>query len=83
MRLPAESNQRQVMQAMLDSGVSTRRGIMCSHREEAYREFRLPYPLTLSEHAQDHCVLLPLYPQMTPVEQEQVAAALREAVRSC
>ena len=26
-----------VMQAMLDAGVSTRRGIMCSHREPAYQ----------------------------------------------
>ena len=31
-------DQRQVMQAMLDAGVSTRRGIMCAHREPAYRQ---------------------------------------------
>ena len=37
-RLPAECDQRRVMQAMLDSGISTRRGIMCSHREQAYRD---------------------------------------------
>ena len=37
-RLPARCDQRAVMQAMLDAGVSTRRGIMCSHREEAYKD---------------------------------------------
>jgi dTDP-4-amino-4,6-dideoxygalactose transaminase len=36
-RLPAPCDQRLVMQAMLDAGISTRRGIMCSHREEACR----------------------------------------------
>ena len=43
-RLPAPCDQRLVMQAMLDAGISTRRGIMCSHREEAYRDFPLPSP---------------------------------------
>ena len=79
-RLPMGSDQRAVMQAMLDAGVSTRRGIMCSHREEAYRSLPLRRPLPESEQAQDSCVLLPLYPQMTLTEQRQVAAALRESV---
>ena len=35
-RLPMGSDQRQVMQSMLDAGVATRRGVMCSHREAAY-----------------------------------------------
>ena len=30
--LPEGCDQRQVMQAMLDSGIATRRGIMCAHR---------------------------------------------------
>ncbi len=34
-RLPDACDQRSVMQSMLDEGVATRRGIMCSHREEA------------------------------------------------
>jgi perosamine synthetase len=36
-RLPESNDQRRVMQHMLDAGVATRRGIMCSHREAAYR----------------------------------------------
>ncbi len=78
-RLPAENDQQAVMQAMLDAGVSTRRGIMCSHREEAYKDLPLSQPLPESELAQDHCILLPLYPQMTPEEQGRVAEALHQA----
>ncbi len=35
-RLPDGCDQQRVMQEMLDAGVSTRRGIMCSHREPVY-----------------------------------------------
>lgn len=78
-RLPAKCDQRAVMQSLLDSGVSTRRGIMCSHREQAYRDLPLRQPLPHSEQAQEHCVLLPLYDQMTDAEQSQVATALTQA----
>ena len=79
MRLPEWCDQLAVMQAMLDAGVSTRRGIMCSHREEAYKDLVLGHPLPESERAQDQCILLPLYPQMTHEEQTRVANALRHA----
>ena len=78
--LPAGCPQREVMQAMLDAGVSTRRGIMCAHREPAYaREPWLAGPsgLARSEEAQDRGLILPLYHQLTADEQETVAAALR------
>ena len=78
-RLPEGCDQRTVMQTMLDAGVSTRRGIMCSHREEAYRdsrEWRLPH----SENAQDRCMLLPLFPGMTLESQERVVHALNAAL---
>jgi dTDP-4-amino-4,6-dideoxygalactose transaminase len=78
-RLPAQCDQRAVMQAMLDEGISTRRGIMCSHREEAYRHQPLRRPLPHSEQAQDACILLPLFPDMTDEQQQQVASALRRA----
>jgi dTDP-4-amino-4,6-dideoxygalactose transaminase len=78
-RLPQRCDQRKVMQAMLDAGVATRRGIMCSHREAAYSSEPLRVSLPHSEAAQDHCIILPLYPQMTEAEQEHVAAALKQA----
>lgn len=92
--LPDMCDQRQVMQAMLDGGVATRRGVMCAHREPAYG--REPWScgttpggcdctpgtcarLRQSERAQDHAIILPLLHQMTDAEQETVVAALREA----
>jgi len=81
-RLPDGCDQRLVMQSMLDAGVSTRRGIMCSHREEAYAELPLPFALHRSEEAQDRCVLLPLFTQMTLDDQQRVAAELARACRT-
>lgn len=45
-RLPEKIDQRTVMQTLLEAGVSTRRGVMCSHRESAYqkRDWRCPRP---------------------------------------
>lgn len=93
-RLPPHCDQRQVMQAMLDAGVSTRRGIMCAHREPAYRDE--PWScgtsqaacncppercarLVESERAQESGVILPLYHQLTEAEQAYVAEMLARA----
>jgi dTDP-4-amino-4,6-dideoxygalactose transaminase len=78
-RLPQRVDQIGIMQAMLEQGVATRRGIMCAHREPAYRDNPLRVPLPHSEAAQESCIILPLYPQMTAADQEQVVAALRRA----
>ena len=73
-RLPAWCDQRGVMQSMLDQGIATRRGIMCTHREAPYQRAN-GYTLPESEQAQDQTIVLPLYPQMTDEEQEYVCAA--------
>jgi dTDP-4-amino-4,6-dideoxygalactose transaminase len=81
-RLPDGADQRAVMQAMLDAGVSTRRGIMCAHREPAYQQepWRAgPSGLAESESAQDRCLILPLYHDLSLDEQEQVSHALAAA----
>lgn len=80
MRLDRDIDQRRLMQAMLDLGVATRRGIMNMHQEVAQADVPLPFPLAHSEIARDHCVLLPLYAQMTEAEQDQVMDALRHAL---
>lgn len=82
-RLPEGIDQRTVMQAMLDAGVATRRGIMCAHREPAYADAERRFPLPHSERAQDECILLPLYPLMTEDEQIQVVSALTMACNKC
>jgi dTDP-4-amino-4,6-dideoxygalactose transaminase len=69
-----------LMQALLDRGISTRRGIMNSHQEAAYSGDG-PYRLPHSEEARDGVLLLPLYPTMTDDEQEHILRQLRELGR--
>jgi dTDP-4-amino-4,6-dideoxygalactose transaminase len=69
-----------VMQALLDRGIATRAGVMTAHREPAYAARSVALPL--SEAASDRSLVLPLYPALSSVEQDDVVAALREAVRA-
>ncbi len=94
-RLPAGVGQQAVMQRLLDEGISTRRGVMCSHREPAYAT--APWScgeerstcgcnpgscrrLSESERAQDEVIILPLFHQFTEAEQDRVAATLIAAL---
>jgi len=79
-RLPEGVNQRLLMQTMLDAGVSTRRGIMCAHREAGYTTATSQLSLVNSESAQDRCVILPLYPQMSDEEQDVVVREFASAI---
>lgn len=79
--LPEDQDQRRVMQAMLDDGISTRRGVMCSHREAACADLPQRHSLAASEQAQDRAIILPLYPQMTDAEQDRVIASLLQALQ--
>lgn len=82
-RLADHLDQKSVMQRLLDAGIASRRGVMCSHREQAYASEPCRWDdLRESEAAQDHCILLPLFHQMTTMEQDEVVAALREATRA-
>jgi dTDP-4-amino-4,6-dideoxygalactose transaminase len=76
-RLPKRVNQRAMMQSLLDNGIATRRGIMCSHREVPYSGEKQRHDLHESELAQDHSILLPIYPQMTEHDLVRTADALR------
>jgi perosamine synthetase len=96
-RLPDGCDQQGVMQKTMDGGISTRRGIMCAHREPVYAKEpwscglgpgRCSCPpgkclrLVESEKAQDHSIILPLYPQMTESDQQRVTASLRDACQA-
>ena len=93
-RLPA-GRQRAVMQSMLETGIATRRGVMCAHREPAYRN--APWRcvegpgscgcgptgcrrLVNSERLQDTSIALPVFHEMTDEDQRNVASALRGAL---
>ena len=79
-RLPDRVNQKAIMQALLDRGIATRRGIMCSHREAPYSGDKQRHDLRLSEDVQDHSILLPIYAQMTEEDLSRVAKAFRKAL---
>jgi dTDP-4-amino-4,6-dideoxygalactose transaminase len=81
--LPEGADQNAVMQYMLNAGIATRRGIMCSHREQSYEDVHLPFPLPNSETAQDRGMLLPLYQGMTQDDQNWVVATLARALTRC
>jgi perosamine synthetase len=83
-RLPDGIDQIRVMQFMLDRGISTKRGIMCAHRQDAYaiEPWRSYGDLARSEQAEDRAVLLPLYSDMTDEQQDRVIEAFREALCS-
>jgi dTDP-4-amino-4,6-dideoxygalactose transaminase len=70
-----------LMQALLARGIHTRRGVMCAHREPAYRDLPRRHPLPVSERLQDRSIILPLYPEMTEADQDQVMQALRDVLR--
>ncbi|HEY8734225.1 MAG TPA: DegT/DnrJ/EryC1/StrS family aminotransferase, partial [Puia sp.] len=57
------------MQKMLDAGISTRRGIMTTHRETAYKEEYAGLSLPVSEKASDRSIILPLY---IPMKEEDI-----------
>jgi dTDP-4-amino-4,6-dideoxygalactose transaminase len=81
--LPESCDRRSLMQAMLDAGIATRRGIHCAHREPAYAKepWRMGAGgLARSERAQDLSLVLPLFHEMTETEQDDVVSALRVAL---
>ncbi|TLW96607.1 DegT/DnrJ/EryC1/StrS family aminotransferase [Rhizobium sp. MHM7A] len=78
--LPDAVDQRAVMQALLDNGVSTRRGVMNIHLEGAYsgQSFhRAATNLARSVSAQQQTIILPLFAQMMDLDIARVVEALR------
>jgi dTDP-4-amino-4,6-dideoxygalactose transaminase len=74
----APVGRNELLQRLLDKDIAGRRGIMLAHREAPYLELaRVSLPI--SERASDRSLLLPLYPQITQEQQEQVVGALFEA----
>jgi perosamine synthetase len=82
-RVPS-GRQRAVMQALLDDGISTRRGVMNAHREPAYGggTWKLPpgQRLDRSEEAHDTAIMLPLFHDLAEADQDRVIDALLRAV---
>ena len=79
-RLPDGVPQKAVMQALLDEGIATRRGVMCAHREAAYEDIRRT-ALPVSERIMDRSILLPIFGGLDPDTQRHICDRLAAAVR--
>ena len=92
--LPDHCDQRQVMQSLLDQGIASKRGVMCSHRSPAYTAE--PWScsgradacscapstcqhLIESERAEDRSLMLPLFTGLSDADQDRVIAAVADA----
>ncbi len=92
LRLAPHLDQKRIMQAMLDAGIATRRGVMCSHLEPAYGQGQWSCGvqncdhskgcknLRESEKAHRQGLMLPLFPGLTEADQKRVAGALGVAL---
>jgi perosamine synthetase len=68
-----------VMQALLEQGIATRRGIMAAHLEPACTGLSAP-PLPVTERLTAESLILPLFHGMTREQLERVAEALAVSV---
>jgi dTDP-4-amino-4,6-dideoxygalactose transaminase len=82
LKLNAPISRDDLMQALLDRGISTRRGIMASHREKPYFSNRVDSLLPETNSATDCCIILPLFHQMTEQDQNHVIDSIHEIVRA-
>jgi perosamine synthetase len=76
----SRSQRDAVMQELLEKSISTRRAIMAIHREAPYRSDRWDRSLPQTERATDTGLILPLYDQMTQLDQDYIIEAL-QAIR--
>ena len=70
----------ELMQKMLDHKIATRRGIMTSHRETAYKEYCDGLVMPRSEDLADRSILLPLYYPMTQEDIDTVIENFKKMI---
>jgi dTDP-4-amino-4,6-dideoxygalactose transaminase len=74
-------SRNEIMQKMLDAGISTRRGVMTTHRQTAYKEECAGLSLPVSEKACDRSIILPLYVPMKNEDIEKVIFTLKSILK--
>ncbi|MDR7110833.1 dTDP-4-amino-4,6-dideoxygalactose transaminase [Microbacterium trichothecenolyticum] len=68
-----------LLEALADEDISGRRGIMAAHRQPPYAELTPAAGLPVTERLTDRTLILPVYHQLTPEDQDRVIAVLRSA----
>jgi dTDP-4-amino-4,6-dideoxygalactose transaminase len=69
----APLSRNELMQALLDKGIASRRGVMTSHRETAYKQHCEGISLPLTEDACDRSIIIPLY---VPMEADDISTVI-------
>jgi dTDP-4-amino-4,6-dideoxygalactose transaminase len=72
----AQISRNELMQKLLDEGIASRRGVMCSHRETAYKDVCKFLQLPFSEDLQDNSIVIPLYIPMNLKEIDYIVEKL-------
>ncbi|MGZ3931261.1 MAG: DegT/DnrJ/EryC1/StrS family aminotransferase, partial [Bacteroidia bacterium] len=78
----APLSRNEFMERMLAEGISTRRGIMTSHRESAYKADYKGLSLPRSEFYSDNSVALPLFYPMKPEETDKVISTVKRLLNA-
>jgi dTDP-4-amino-4,6-dideoxygalactose transaminase len=69
----APLTRNELMQALLDKGIASRRGVMTSHRETAYKQHCEAISLPHTEDACDRSIIIPLY---VPMEDDDISTVI-------
>jgi dTDP-4-amino-4,6-dideoxygalactose transaminase len=77
----APLSRNELMQALLDKGIASRRGVMTSHRETAYKNMCEGLSLPQTEDACDNSIIIPLYVPMEDNDISAVIIALHELLK--
>lgn len=71
-----------LMEKLLEKGIAVRRGVMCIHREKAYRTNYPTLKLPVSEKLSANSILIPLYVPMKAEETNYVVETIRSILQA-
>jgi len=70
-----------LMQRLLDAGISSRRGVMTSHRETAYKDEYKDVKLPVSEDACDRSIIIPIFIPMEIKDTDHITFTLKNILQ--
>ncbi len=72
----AKLSRNDLMQALLEASISSRRGVMTAHRESAYKNLNVKLPF--SEDLCDNSIIIPLYYPMEEKDSDLVISTIKK-----
>lgn len=73
----APVGRNELMQKLLDEGISSRRGVLTAHRETSYKEDYKDLKLAVTEDACDRSIIIPLYIPMETNDVDHIINTLK------